>query len=1357
MKWSTRIFFLLATLTLVALAAVISRQRLRTPEQVLEEARQELAEGSYDPQGLLRRLDSGLRRAESGDPIEPAARDVAADLRLVRGRLLLEIGATDRARLDFGAVLELYRPADRETRRLLIQAEVAEGDLAGALAHIEELLTDEPDYAPAWAQAGALHQELAEELLTGADEILHAALVEDDAALARRAARELAARDAADPARVHPLLELRRLFDGADDEGLARVLGLCDGAAEHLAACREALLHGLSLELDADALQRYLRVLEDARREVDALALGTLVATADPERSDPRAAEFVVRLLMERGDEDHAARLAASWVRREVPLDADFLRLSCEALYRGRQLGILPQTANRLRAIGKPDDGRLAGLYIGLTQASAREPNTEYALRMLDLFARAKTAEPFFGARRLAWSEAARMHRLDGNVAGEREAVQSALNSPGRPDGELWLRRAELLRAMPHGGYALPLEAWTRGMDLLPNRTEELLPTFVELGEERLRAEERDLEVILSDLELEGRALPAGDLGPYVLWRLAGLRGERGRPAEQEAAARRLLESYPDFVPALDEVIEARRVLGDEHGAIEMVLRRVELEGRSERARELLGDLAALELEPGQRVRLMRADPRGSGRLLVARWLRDRGDLEGALRTLNASPLEQRSEEENLLGARLLVDDGRPRLADRWLAAIPDGSPLAAERDRTAVDAALASGDAAALGAALMSQLRRGGDAAALRLRLVDRLLAEDRVVLAEQVLGGIDLATQQDPAPALRRRFQVALLRGDVAQASEALERAAAFVPEAEDRVARLLLGVTLGAEVDLSGEARALRSLHAAGELSPLDLTLLDLLEGRATEALEAAEFALLLTPGRPTWSLVAELAHAALDEPGALPDELGQGLAEELPGLVEAAGGPEGLAAWLLAAGRPANAPLVEARLAALARAGAAPGWTQLLTGGLRLERRDALGAEAAFERVLRRHPDCLAAWDALEATVAGRTGSALDPRVEEVRRGRLEALAASEPDGPAARVLEARRQRELGRGEEALEAARAAREAAPGWFEAELVLAEEEALAGPDEADLERWRALLADAGPLDAPRARAGLVSAVERAVLDPASPVHPLVLKQELEALREEDPLDPDTLLALSRLDLRLERDNPAFGLERALSRVRQLRAALDGQPLESLRRGATARWALFHVETDPGSAEGFIEAELALQPGNLDLWLLLGRVQRELGRPRDSYSTLARVALMAPSPEVQIELARTLVVQGSRPALVDRAVREAARLARAEPDLEGRLLHARSLIDDLRPAELATGLEVLEELWAEREGATARQRVAMARLYGRALVLRGEAGDAERAHEVLLGALELAEGPYERELIEGLLGVARSRATISG
>ena len=125
MNWPTKIFFALVIALVVSLVAMVSRERLRTPGEVLQEVQAELAREGHDSRALLRRLTSALDRAESSDQSSPALRELCADLRIARGRILLGLGATGEARSDFEKVLSDYRSGDVDVRRLLVDTESA--------------------------------------------------------------------------------------------------------------------------------------------------------------------------------------------------------------------------------------------------------------------------------------------------------------------------------------------------------------------------------------------------------------------------------------------------------------------------------------------------------------------------------------------------------------------------------------------------------------------------------------------------------------------------------------------------------------------------------------------------------------------------------------------------------------------------------------------------------------------------------------------------------------------------------------------------------------------------------------------------------------------------------------------------------------------------------------------------------------------------------------------------------------------------------------------------------------------------------------------------------------------------------
>ena len=163
----SRLLFVVALGVVLALVAMVSRQRLRSPHEVLEEVRQELAQDAYDEARVLRQLGGAIRRAETMDPDLAVVQDLCSELRLLRARVLMEIGANTEAREDLEQVLFRYRPADADVRRLLVAVDRAEGDLEGALRRLSEILEQEPDYGPAWAETGLIHQLLAQGLLVG--------------------------------------------------------------------------------------------------------------------------------------------------------------------------------------------------------------------------------------------------------------------------------------------------------------------------------------------------------------------------------------------------------------------------------------------------------------------------------------------------------------------------------------------------------------------------------------------------------------------------------------------------------------------------------------------------------------------------------------------------------------------------------------------------------------------------------------------------------------------------------------------------------------------------------------------------------------------------------------------------------------------------------------------------------------------------------------------------------------------------------------------------------------------------------------------------------------------------------------
>ncbi|MCB9916187.1 MAG: hypothetical protein H6828_13750 [Planctomycetes bacterium] len=1349
----SRLLFVVALGVVLALVAMVSRQRLRSPHEVLEEVRQELAQDAYDEARVLRQLGGAIRRAETMDPDLAVVQDLCSELRLLRARVLMEIGANTEAREDLEQVLFRYRPADADVRRLLVAVDRAEGDLEGALRRLSEILEQEPDYGPAWAETGLIHQLLAQGLLDEAAERMRYVLVSDDVVAARAHLESLAARPAGDPLRTSDLLALRTLFPTREEEVLAQVLELAELAAGDLAEARAAYLRSFQLGLDPAATRGYLEILVAAGRTDDALHLGLVLGKAGEGASDPQAAQLLIEVYGERGDWRHAAELASDWIGRGTPLEASFLRLACEAIYRGARWNHLFGAANRLRSIGSTEDEASASFYSGMAYASSTVPKPELALRDLGNFARGRLPEPFPGAREAAWKRIAELHREAGDLGQEREAINAVLTTYDSQDGELWLRRAEIQLQTRHSGYALPLESWTRAMSLLPRRTTELWPTFEELGEKALAAQDRDVEMIYRDLENRGLTVPQRDYGPYVLLGLARRHGVAGNRAAQAAIARRLLDEYPGFLPALDELIESRKG-GYRRDYVELVVQRAELAGLDTHGRELLAGVTREELLPGQVVRLMQVDSQGLGRALVSEWSYERGDVEGALQSLGPPDREgaHRGEQELLLGARIEMERGHPADALTWLAKLPKGGASGVERRRRALTCALELDRAPLVRAALVEVLGLDAPEPGELLALADLCQSRGETQGAAVLLDRVRELGRSAPGAVPLRRALLQLSQGRLEDAAETVDVAEPFLEEVDAAVLRVLLAAEAG---DWPAAAAAAdRLLELAPPEEPELAALLFLLQGREAETIELADFALELAPESTLWTLAGAAARLRLDEPLALPATLGAaGDAQTgrfLLGAPAAPGDPRLVAAWLLASRRAAFHPYVLDVLERLEPNARGRLWPGLLVADL-LEREGRLPeALRRLGDLNERFPDALVVLGAEERVLRARLRSDDHPRVLALRDRRFALEAERAPEGSEAQLLRARTALAEGDLAGAQRRVLLLLGERSDWIPALALHAQVLSAMHDWEPARAAWQLATASDEDVDARRAVAGYVALLDAAAAADALPRAEHL--RELEELVQGHPHDPRPVLALARLDLGMDPANPAIGVGRALQRLTSFREAHPGLSLEDLQRGATSEWAEFYVSLDPSAAQDFLRAELELQPGDVGLWRLLGRVQRELGDLQASMRTLALIGQMNSDEGLQLEFARTLVALGYDSRAMRLPLNAVRRRHGGQDTFQTQLLSAQALLVQQQPNVWAAAVELLEPVWARRDGLSADEVVELAESYGRALLLRDEPGDAATAAEALRAGLREAQDTARREMLEVWLGLARAR-----
>ncbi len=1351
----TKFLFLAAAAVVVLVATMVSRQKLRTPREILDEVRLELQTEGFDRSRLLRQLEAAIRRAEQQDLSQPGVVDLCTDLRTVRGQLLVDLGAYSEAQRDLEVVLERYRPGDSEVRRLVIEIQGKEGDLQGALENLERLIQNNPDYGPAWVDQAQLHQRLAEQDLDLAREKLRYVLVVEDYEVAAKRVLSLAARAPEDPLRISDILTLRELVPSSDQETLAQVLELADSAAAELQLARSSYLTGFQHGLYPESVHGYLELLVAAERTTEAIHLGSLVLARGELSNDQQIAELLIHTLTDVGDWRHASELATKWLRKSPTLPTEFLKLACLANFQAQHWGSLFTAATRLRSIGSVTEVAQSSFYRGFAFAKANKPNLAQAREILKAYTRGRSPEPFPGARREAWTLLAELEREAGNTIGEREAIQGALEEGAEQSGPMWLRLSELQSTTRHSGYQLPLESLTRAMALMPKRTEELLPLFEDLGQKALEAQDRDVGLILDDLNRRGQTVPRREYGPYVLLELARLQGQAGKAIAQLALAKRLLSDFPGFLPAHDQLIAATIATGNRRYYIELVVQRADLAGLDAVTLGLLGGISESELRSGQLVRLMQADTEGTGRLVVAKWLYQHGEFGEALKTLEAPAQAARSEQELLLGARMELEAGEYRRALNWLAALPPDASRGRERRQLTLLCALQLGDTELLGEITRELLQTDALRLDDSLRIADTMLRFGAEQGAMAILNPLQSRLGQDLGPVLLRRALTLLAAGDLAGSAAAAERAEPFLTELQGSAMSLLLASSRGDW--LACQSISERLLELAPPEAPELAALLFLLVGREQEALELAEFAIELVPEAPIWTLIAAIGQLRTSAPLVLPEEYGSRAADEtraiLLGSSSAPRDPRELVSLLLASELPAFRAYLQGELRSLDRGTCGELWPTLLEASLL----DKMGYTAEgiplLEGLAASYPDCLPVWDRIESLAARQLGSPDHPRVAELREARLFVVAQANPDGPEARLLEAMGRRRAGEFGTALRAALVLSTERPGWYDAEVLLARLHTDQGNWQAARKAWRGLLSDAetGHRVLPEYLEMLRSAHARA----PEVIPTEVIKAELAALAAAYPGDPRVPLALARLDLEMDPRNPAIGVARALTRLEHFREKFPGVSLEELQRDSTAAWAKLYVEIAPSAAETFLSEELELQPGDTELWRLLGRVQRELGNLDASVRWLMLASRIAPSPQLELELARTLIATGADTSIVNSAIKSLRSDPTPAAKLESALLLAESQLNQTQEQAWEKAVDLLEPFWEARGHLDrSEDRARLSLLFARGLLLRGQQGDAERALSVLQEGRRFSQTTYQREAMEALSSTARALAS---
>jgi tetratricopeptide (TPR) repeat protein len=1267
-------------------AATATRQRARSPEEDLSAVTDRLRRGRLDREEALSELDRLVDRTSGSSDA-----GVAARARLTRGRILLDIDALDRAREDLQVVLDLKALSPTESREVeddLIDLDVRAGKFLQGLDRVKAQIDRDPADAAAWARKGELHRGVAERALQKGRETIANRLLADAAERARDLLDELGTMDPMDPRRPAIGRDLAALFDAGDESAAQLVLRAADQAAHDHEQARIAWATSLSdLALRGgrrSAAASLIEILDRAGRPAEAAGLGTCALRRLQKEGDADAVARIVGALDRLGRKTYASDLGKWLVDRDAPIAPSRLLSLCDLFYRAGRWSELRGAANRLAQIGNEGEVAKAGLYEGLAQVHLGDASGgKYAL---EKWIARDEPEPFDGARAEVWrriADAAQRLRLPDDEA---DALENAVRADPEHAGPSLLRLSNLAIGSAHGGYRLPEERWAKAMNLMPERTDELVRRWKRIGDLELKSDGLPRSGVLRDPGWRKILNAPNYASPYALWFLADALLDAGQPAQADPLVRQLLQSLPRFVPGLDLSIRVQLGLGRPEDALPPLLARMRTAGADSGSRAILSRLPLERISAETRQQLMAADPEGFGRREIARGFLREGEPELALALVGDAEGPNSLLEARLVAARACLDIDAPDRAYELLLPLGRHVSSSAEAFELFARAAVRTGHRDDL----LRATKRAASGLVPRkpswLALCDTLLALGDAPAAMPLVRRLDADRRTRGGDVLLRRAWAELLLGDEAGLRRTLDRAAAFDTRGEVE----LVGVfAASCEADGSALPAAVDALRKTSwKPTRLQQAALLGLGGKPKAARELIDAVLSAeaAPLDPSWSLAdALLAAQEGKDPRPIPETLGAEAGPETARLVASAVAGDARELWslLLAQDSAAAAAWVAwrgtsaDRLAGGAEDGQGAGlWSGWIAARLARAAGDAQAERRALERLLSGFPAFVPAWDRLEDLLV--RGRASKERLEDLRERRLHALGPRAGTAAEVDLAIARLQRKDGQLDLALETASKALEEDPGLPEIRAELGRIRAARGEwKEAVAESVRASRMESAASDA--ASAGdLIRALAGAGAGSPPALGDETRRAELEALERRASDDPRVPVALAWMDLETEPRSPVLAVSRAYARLDRFLDAHKSVALESLCPGADAAWTDLLVALDPRRARDLLRRERMRSPASLAPWLQLGRVDAaevkpalEARRAEREPDELDLVRRMAPIPRVLREHARARLSRGPSQGEIF-AMAGDIRRAEGRPELDGELsfLVARALFD---------------------------------------------------------------------------------------
>ncbi len=1292
MKWTTVTGLALA-LGLVGIVAkgIVSPSR-QDPAAVLADVRDRSEVPSFDRRQALRELERALSH-----PIARQDDDLAVELLMERAKLFEMLGAIPDARLEVERVLGVYRPDDVTLQLRSAELQAKDGLDSEALQKVSQVIERDPSQGAAWRLRGRLEVRLGEAQLAQAMDRSDELLIAEDFEEAAQLLPRIAAMDKNDSSRARLLHELRRIYTERKSSYLSDVLEMLDSASRYYAQARNSYARAFSEGIEPEGLRAWLELLVLAGKPEMAIDYGVSTRMLPHIRRDPDVMAGLLEAMSELGQTERMIQLVTGWPWDSIPAPPEFYRRSARALFKAGDRRALVGPIQELRKIGTPTDRAQSAFYLAVI--SQDRGKWENSINQLENFLETRPLDPVPGARAEAYRMLARAWREQGRPRDELRAVRGAIEVEPETNGEDYLRLVELQRSASTVSYRIPEENWTRGMALLPERTEELMPTWRILGETSLRNQDLDFDEVYERIRQFQQSRPA-DVGPYTIYRIAERHLELGNTTGAIAVARGLIEDYPGLLPAVDLTLEAMLINRTWYPLGRMLLQRLRLVGADELTHELLKVLPDGVFTESEVLEIMSIDPYGMGREIVARHMLQNGEPERALRAVRLVEGQADGPELRLLRARALLE------LERWDAAAEEVADMVLDPryDQRAfplmLNARLQEGSPENVEATADELLARDPVPRELMLGAARQVLDAGQLAVADRLLTRLDSAPETRGGDVLHLMALRAALAGDRVGALEALERAEAFGDDGRAEVLR----------VALLADARAWQSLPRAvirledTSLTPssLQAALLPLFGERLDVGRERASEGLQRNPTSPSWALAVAGAQLLSDDVPELPEYFGPDAGPEavrtLRGTAEAQRDPREILALLLAVDMDGWALWVRQRTRAHFEEGGGSLWLQFLDAQASERLGNPLQAEVTYDRLTKGLPEFGPGWDRLQDAVRERhPTNPLHPEMLRVLANR------SRAQGPAGAVdlndlllASASRNYQAGRVGEAVEVlVRGLRQVGDSDLPIpRLFLARLTAELGQYADSAQQYRLVLATQEPTsDHPWVPEFLdllsrASSKATARRDQLSEVEVAAILDELQERRPADPL-----ISLARLQSELASDsrNVPLSVRRAEGALRILRREGGERTLEELRPGSSAAWMEFLLELSPDLASEQLDIDQRRSPGDLYLWTSRARTFEAQSQFQEAETAFAHILAMSDEPIAHGEYARLLTRRGAPLQEVEMHLKKAdAALGRGN-SARTSFLTARGTLYSKR-AGLGRIVGRLRDLWAVRD-----------------------------------------------------------------